>query len=41
VASPFYPDDIMFGEGEAVIVIPRKYVEEIADEAVAMKAMRS
>ena len=32
-----YPDDIMFGDGEAVIVIPRKYVEEIADEAVAME----
>lgn len=32
-----YPDDIMFGDGEAVIVIPRKYVDEIADEAVAME----
>jgi regulator of RNase E activity RraA len=32
-----YPDDIMFGDGEAVIVVPRKYVEEIADEAVAME----
>lgn len=32
-----YPDDIMFGDGEAVIVIPRKYVEEIAYEAVAME----
>ena len=32
-----YPDDILFGDGEAAIVIPRKYVEEIADEAVAME----
>lgn len=33
-----YPDDIIFGDAEAVIVIPRKYVAEIADEAVAMEA---
>lgn len=32
-----YPDDIIFGDSEAVIVIPREYVEEIADEAVAME----
>lgn len=31
-----YPDDIMFGDAEAVIVIPRKWADEIADEAVAM-----
>ena len=29
-----YPDDILFGDGEAVIVIPRALVEEIAEEAV-------
>lgn len=33
-----YPGDIMFGDGEAVIVIPRKWVDEIADEAVSMDA---
>jgi len=32
-----YPDDIIFGDSEAVIVIPREYVSEIADEAVAME----
>jgi len=32
-----YPDDIIFGDSEAVIVIPREYVNEIADEAVAME----
>ncbi len=32
-----YPGDIIFGDGEAVIVIPREYVDEIADEAVAME----
>ncbi|PCD66371.1 ribonuclease activity regulator RraA [Rhizobium phaseoli] len=32
-----YPDDIVFGDAEAVIIIPRKYVREIADEAVAME----
>lgn len=32
-----YPDDIMFGDAEAVIVIPRKYVDDIADEAIAME----
>lgn len=31
-----YPDDIMFGDAEAVIVIPRHWADEIADEAVAM-----
>jgi regulator of RNase E activity RraA len=31
-----YPDDIMFGDSEAVIVIPRKWADEIADEALAM-----
>lgn len=33
-----YPDDIMFGDSEAVIVIPRKWADEIADEAVSMDA---
>ncbi|MEZ2126654.1 MULTISPECIES: ribonuclease activity regulator RraA [unclassified Sinorhizobium] len=32
-----YPDDIIFGDSEAVIVIPREYVHEIADEAVVME----
>jgi regulator of RNase E activity RraA len=32
-----YPDDIVFGDPEAVIVMPRKWVAEIADEAVAME----
>jgi len=32
-----YPDDIIFGDSEAVIVIPREYVNEIADEAVEME----
>lgn len=32
-----YPGDIIFGDSEAVIVIPREYVDEIADEAVAME----
>ncbi|ANL36478.1 hypothetical protein [Rhizobium phaseoli] len=32
-----YPDDIVFGDAEAVIIIPRQYVSEIADEAVAME----
>ncbi|UXS03258.1 hypothetical protein FY156_16930 [Agrobacterium tumefaciens] len=32
-----YPDDIIFGDSEAVIVIPRKSVAEIADEAVSME----
>lgn len=31
-----YPDDIVFGDAEAVIVIPRKWADEIADEAIAM-----
>lgn len=31
-----YPDDVMFGDAEAVIVIPRKWADELADEAVAM-----
>lgn len=33
-----YPDDIIFGDSEAIIVIPRQWVDEIADEAVAMEA---
>ncbi len=32
-----YPGDIIYGDSEAVIVIPREYVDEIADEAVAME----
>jgi regulator of RNase E activity RraA len=32
-----YPDDIIFGDSEAVIVIPREYVDDIAEEAVAME----
>jgi regulator of RNase E activity RraA len=31
-----YPGDIIFGDAEAVIVIPRKWADEIADEAVVM-----
>lgn len=32
-----YPGDIIFGDSEAVIVIPKEYVDEIADEAIAME----
>ncbi|AFL51000.1 regulator of RNase E activity RraA [Sinorhizobium fredii] len=32
-----YPGDIIFGDSEAVIVIPREYVNEIADEAIAIE----
>lgn len=32
-----YPDDVIFGDSEAVIVIPREYVDAIAEEAVAME----
>lgn len=33
-----YPDDIIFGDSEAVIVIPRKWADEITEEAVALDA---
>jgi regulator of RNase E activity RraA len=32
-----YPDDIVFGDSEAVIVIPREYASDIADEAIEME----
>ncbi|MGO8085427.1 ribonuclease activity regulator RraA, partial [Rhizobium leguminosarum] len=32
-----YPDDIIFGDSAAVIVIPREYVDDIAEDAVAME----
>lgn len=32
-----YPDDIIFGDGEAVIVIPRHLAAEIARDAAAME----
>jgi regulator of RNase E activity RraA len=32
-----YPDDIIFGDSEAVIVIPREYVSDIADGAIEME----
>lgn len=31
-----WPGDILVGDGEGVVVIPRAFVDEIADEAVAM-----
>jgi len=33
-----YPDDIVFGDGEAVLMIPVKYLAEIADEAIDLEA---
>lgn len=33
-----YPDDVIFGDAEAVIVIPRKWADEIAEEAAVMDA---
>lgn len=34
---PIYPEDIIFGDAEAVIVIPRHLANEVAEEAAAME----
>ncbi len=33
---PVYPDDVMVGDGDGVVVIPGEIVDEIADEAKSM-----
>lgn len=39
--APVYPGDIMFGDGDGVIVIPRRLAAEIADEALEMEAFEA
>ena len=34
---PVFPDDVIFGDAEAVIVIPRHLVDEVAEDAAAME----
>ena len=35
---PVYPGDIVVGDGEGVVVIPRNLAEEVADEAFEQTA---
>lgn len=39
--APVYPGDIMFGDSDGVIVIPRHLTAEIAEEAVEMEAFEA
>lgn len=39
--APVYPGDVMFGDHDGVIVIPRHLAAEIADEALEMEAFEA